>query len=83
MIAFIKNFKTKHSEAYDLITRALWTFVQAFLGSLIIMPSMDKKALYSAIIGAVGAGISAVKTLIVAYAEKQLDKKQMEDEGDA
>ena len=74
-----RKFKTEHPAAYDLITRALWTFVQAFLGSLIIMPSMDKKALYSAIVGAVGAGISAVKTLIVAYAEKQLEKKDAAD----
>ena len=83
MIAFFKKFKTEHPDLYNLITRALWTFIQAFLGSLIIMPSMDKKALYSAIIGAVGAGISAVKTLIVAYAEKKLEEKDKEDEVDA
>lgn len=78
----LKKFKAEHPAIYNLITRALWTFLQAFLGALIILPSMDKKALYGAIIGAVGAGLSAVKTLIVEYAEKRLEGK-IEDEGDA
>ena len=64
-------------EWIDLGKRAAWTFVQAALGSLIIAPEINWKA---AIVGAIGAGLSAVKTLIVHYAQKQLEKK---DEGDA
>ena len=79
MIAKFRAFKANHPELYDLITRALWTFLQAFLGALIIIPSMDGKALYSAIIGAVGAAFSAVKTLII----DSLDKKLKKEENDA
>ena len=84
MIAKLKTFKEEHSELYNLITRAIWTFIQAFLGSLIIIPSMDKKAVYSAIIGALGAAFSAIKTLVLSYVEKKLQEKEKEDdEGDA
>lgn len=79
----LTKFKENHPEIYNLVTRALWTFLQAFLGTLIILPSMDKKALYGAIIGAIGAGLSAVKTLIVDYAQKKLEENKPEDEGDA
>jgi hypothetical protein len=75
-----RKFKAEHPALYNLITRALWTFLQAFLGALIILPSMDKKALYGAIIGAVGAGLSAVKTLVLDYLEHKLEQK---DEADA
>ena len=76
MIEKIKAFKANHPELYNLITRALWTFLQAFLGALIIIPSMDGKALYSAIIGALGAAFSAVKTLVLDYIEKKLNKEE-------
>lgn len=79
----LTKFKENHPAIYNLVTRALWTFLQAFLGTLIILPSMDKKALYGAIIGAIGAGLSAVKTLIVDYAQKKLEESKPEDEGDA
>lgn len=63
----------------NLAERAAWTFVQAALGALIIVPGMNWKA---AIVGAVGAGFSALKTLIVETARKKLENKR-EDEGDA
>lgn len=78
--AAIIRFKTEHPEAYNIITRALWTFAQAFLAAIVIIPEMDKRAFWSMIIGAVGAGLSAVKTVIV----EAIERKQIEkDEGDA
>lgn len=64
-------------EWVNLLERAGWTFVQASLGALIIVPNMNWKA---AIVGAIGAGLSALKTLIVEFAKKKLEQK---DEGDA
>lgn len=61
----------------NLLERAAWTFLQAGLGALVIAPDISWKA---AIIGAVGAGLSAVKTLIVEFAKRRLEAK---DEGDA
>ncbi len=61
----------------NLAERAAWTFLQAALGALIIVPGIDWKA---AIVGAVGAGLSALKTLIVEIAQKKLEEK---DEADA
>ena len=61
----------------NLAERAAWTFLQAALGALIIVPGIDWKA---AIVGAVGAGLSALKTLIVEIAQKKIEEK---DEADA
>lgn len=83
MITFIKNFKTKHPEAYDIIERAFWTFWEGFLLSLPVIIGLDAKAIWSAVIGAGATAFSAVKTLLLALIRKHLDKKQMEDEGDA
>ena len=63
----------------NLAERAAWTFLEAGLGVLIIAPDMNWKA---AIVGAVGVGLSAVKTLIIEIARKKLENKR-EDEGDA
>ena len=62
----------------NLAERAAWTFVEAALGALVIATQMNWKV---AIVGAIGAGLSAVKTLIVSVAQKRLS--QPEDEGDA
>ncbi len=64
-------------EWLNLAERAGWTFIQAALGAIIIVPGMSWKA---AIVGAIGAGLSAIKTLIVDFAKKKLEEK---DEGDA
>ena len=83
----IKNwfieFKVKHPDAYNLITRALWTFLEVFLAvlleALVKLPnsSIELKATF---IVAVSAGLSAVKTFIVdAMKKRSLEK----DEGDA
>lgn len=73
-------FKNEHPDLYNVITRALWTFLQAFVASIVIIPEMDKRAFWSMIIGAVGAGLSAIKTIIVEWLEK---KAQRKEEGDA
>lgn len=62
----------------NLAERAGWTFLEAALGALVIAPDINWKA---AIVGAIGAGISAVKTLIISVAQKRL--AQQKDEGDA
>lgn len=73
----IIKFKTKHPELYNVITRALWTFAQATLAAIVIAPGVEWKSM---IIGAIGAGLSAVKTVIVDAMQKRALAK---DEGDA
>lgn len=57
----------------DLLGRAAWTFTQAFLGTLVVLapgiwmaPNLTeaKAASIAAVVGAVGAGLSALKTLV-------------------
>ena len=64
-------------EWLNLAERAAWTFLQAAAGAFIIAPDMNWKAM---IVGAVGAGLSAIKTLIIDFAKKRLEQK---DESDA
>lgn len=64
-------------EWLNLLERAAWTFVQATLGALVIVREINWKA---ALAGAIGAGLSALKTFIVEVAKKRLEEK---DEGDA
>lgn len=56
---------------HDIFIRALKTFFQGFLGSLIVtLPSSDLSnttVLKSLLIGAVSAGISAVMNLFLNY----------------
>lgn len=78
------DFKTKHPDAYNLVTRALWTFLEVFLAvvleALIAMPEagLEIKATF---IVAVSAGLSAIKTMIL----DGIKRKRLEntDEGDA
>lgn len=64
----------------DIITRALKTFLQGFLGALTItLPNSDfsdETVLKSLLIGAVAAGISAVMNLLL----NCLDKKEKQNE---
>ncbi len=48
----------------DLLERAAWTFAQGFLGALAVggLAVDDLSALGALLIGAVGAGLSAIKT---------------------
>lgn len=58
----------------DVLIRAGKTFLQAFLGSLVVFinttGSIDKTMLKSAIIGAIASGISAVMNLILDLLKK-------------
>lgn len=54
----------------DVGERAVWTFIEGALGTLTFNGTPDKAAL----IGAVMAGISALKTLILEIARNQLNK---------
>lgn len=80
---WILKFKANHPDAYNLITRALWTFLEVFLAvileALVKLPdsSIELKATF---IVAVSAGLSAVKTFIVDAIQKRALAK---DEGDA
>lgn len=60
----------------DILSRALKTFTQAFLGSITINNflvasdiSTFKTILYSTLIGALSAGLSAVWNLLLSYLE--------------
>ena len=81
--AALLRFKTNHSDAYNLITRALWTFLEVFLAvileALIAMPESSTE-LRATFIVAVSAGLSAIKTMILEFVKK---KKTLSDEGDA
>ncbi len=57
-------------ELHDLAWRAMWTFVQAFAGGLVLGPVLDVDALSAAAIAGGGAVLSLVKTV----AAKQLNK---------
>lgn len=53
----------------DLITRALWTFAEAFIVALpaTIQLDLDGAAWMSVLLSAAAAGVSAVKTFIIAW----------------
>lgn len=53
----------------DLGTKALWTFLQAFVAVLLLTPEPFTKI---ALISAAAAGLSALKTFLVAYFSKEL-----------
>lgn len=77
MIKWFIKFKTEHPDLYNVITRALWTFAQATLAAIVIAPGIEWKSM---IIGAIGAGLSAVKTVIVDWMQRKSLEK---DEADA
>lgn len=80
----LTKFKENHPEIYNLVTRALWTFLEVFLAvvleAVIMMPDagIEIKATF---IVAVSSGLSAIKTMILDFIKKK--QRQIEDEGDA
>lgn len=62
----------------DILIRALKTFVQGFLASLVItLPSSDltqEEVVKSLLLGAVAGGISAVMNLILKYLDRGDEK---------
>ena len=59
-------------EMKDMLERAIWTFVEAFIGALTISPlvGVDANALQLAAIAGGGAALVVVKE----YAKKQISK---------
>ena len=58
----------------DIFKRAIKTFIQGFLASLVISlknpSSIDEELLKGALLGAIAGGISAVMNLIITYLNK-------------
>lgn len=59
----------------DILNRALKTFVQGFLASMIVSlnnaTSVNETMLKSAILGAIAGGISAVMNMIIQYLDRE------------
>ena len=49
----------------DLLERAGWTFLQAFLASLAVMPFTDIDGFVVVLVASVSAGLSAAKTNVL------------------
>lgn len=71
---WVIKFKIEHPMIYDIVTRALWTFAQATLASIVIAPGIEWKSM---IIGAIGAGLSAAKTVVI----DALQRRSIEKDG--
>lgn len=68
----------------DILIRALKTFIQGFLGALVVtLPNADitsSDVLKSLLIGAIASGISAVMNIFInAYGSKKELEKENED----
>lgn len=80
----LTKFKENHPEIYNLVTRALWTFLEVFLAvvleAVIMMPDagIEIKATF---IVAVSSGLSAIKTMVLDFIKKK--QQRQIDEGDA
>jgi hypothetical protein len=59
-------------ELKDMLERTFWTFVEAFLGALVVAPlvSVDADTVQLAALAGGGAALAVVKT----YAKKQITK---------
>ena len=59
-------------ELKDMLERTFWTFVEAFLGALVVAPlvSVDADTVQLAALAGGGAALAVVKT----YAKKQISK---------
>ena len=59
-------------ELKDMLERTFWTFVEAFLGALVVAPlvSVDANTVQLAALAGGGAALAVVKT----YAKKQISK---------
>lgn len=59
----------------DILNRALKTFIQGFLASMIVSinnaTSVNETMLKSAILGAIAGGISAVMNMIIQYLDRE------------
>lgn len=60
----------------DILIRALKTFIQGFLGSLVVFiqgsSNIDEKVLKSALVGALAGGFSALMNFVIKLLEKEV-----------
>lgn len=68
----------------DIIVRAIKTFIQGFLGALVVtLPNADitsTEVLRSLLIGAIASGISAVMNIFINAYNKENSKEEKEEE---
>lgn len=59
----------------DILNRALKTFIQGFLASMVVSINnatrVDETVLKSAILGAIAGGISAVMNMVINYLNRE------------
>lgn len=59
----------------DILNRALKTFIQGFLASMVVSINnatrVDETVLKSAILGAIAGGISCVMNMIIQYLDRE------------
>ena len=62
-------------ELKDMIERAIWTFIEAFLSALVISPiaGVDASALQIAAIAGGGSALSVIKT----FAKKKISQQKL------
>lgn len=60
--------KIKKIDWENVIKRALWTFVQGFLSTMIIT-GFSKEELKATLIGGLAGGLSALKTIVIELKE--------------
>lgn len=60
--------KFKNIDWKNVIERALWTFFQGFISTLVIT-GFSKEELKATLIGALAGGLSALKTILVELKE--------------
>lgn len=65
------NHKKKKIDWKNILTRALWTFLQGFIGAAIIT-GFTKEELKVTLIGAIAGGLSALKTFITEIMKKEM-----------
>jgi hypothetical protein len=60
--------KFKNIDWKNVLERALWTFFQGFISTMVI-PGLTKEELNATLIGGLAGGLSALKTIIVELKE--------------
>ncbi|MGA4941787.1 hypothetical protein [Streptomyces cinereoruber] len=59
--------KTAKTYARDLLERVLSTFLQGFIGGIVITQPLDASMWYAAAVGGVGAALSLLKGLVARW----------------
>jgi hypothetical protein len=62
--AIARRWRGLSATTRNWVERVVWTFVQAFVAVVVVVPSEEWTKPRSVIVGAVAAGISAIKVLV-------------------